>query len=230
MGVEASPATVAEVIDRLQQIGSALPPGDGVRAFNLMYLVTTQQVDAAIAGARFADPQFMTRLDVVFANLYLDALAGDPSDPGRTPRAWRALIEARTRPGIRQLQFAIAGMNAHINYDLARALVLTAEELGGEPGSDGRRADFLAINQVLAQTQPMVRRELLTGAFAAIDEALGDEDDRVAMWGIEKAREFAWATAQALWAVRGTPVAISLTEGLDRMVEMTSRLLLRVEA
>lgn len=223
-----SVGSVAEVIQRMEQLDSTLPAGDGVRAFNLMYLVTTRQVDAALAGARFADPEFLARLDVVFANLYLDALAGHEVDPGRTPRCWRALIDARTRPGTCQLQFAIAGMNAHINYDLARALVLTAEELGGDPGAGGRRSDFLAINRVLAQTQPMVRRELLTGPLAEFDEALGDGDDRVAMWGIEKAREFAWATAQTLWAVRGTDVAVSFTEGLDRMVEMTSRLLLRV--
>ena len=82
----------------MQQLSSAMPAGDGVRAFNEMYLVTTRQVDAAIGGAQFADPEFMARLDVVFANLYLNALelhartrldpraAGRPSSrPGRDP-------------------------------------------------------------------------------------------------------------------------------------------------
>jgi len=72
----------------------------------------------------------------------------------------------------------------------------------------------------------MVKRELLTGPFAAVDEALGDQDDRVGTWGIEQAREFAWTTAQTLWAIRGTPVERPFTDGLDRMVQMTSRLLL----
>ncbi len=217
---------VADVISRLEQVSAALPPGDGVRAFNEMYLVTTRQVDAALAGAQFADPQFMVRLDVVFATLYLQALDLDAADPTRSPRSWGALFEARARPGISPLQFAVAGMNAHINYDLARALVLTAREVGG--GLDpGRRADFLAVNLVLGRTQPMVRRELLTGPFAALDEALGEHDDRVSLWGIEAAREFAWSTAQTLWAVRGTAVEDTFTEGVDRMVELTSRLILR---
>ncbi len=218
--------SVADVIDRMQSLSAAMPPGDGVRAFNEMYLVTTRQVDAAIAGSQFADPEFMVRLDVVFANLYLNALDLHAADPTRSPRSWGALFEARARPGISQLQFAVAGMNAHINFDLARSLVLTGQEFGGDLDA-GRRADFQAVNRVLGSTQPLVRRELLTGPFAALDQALGEHDDRVSMWGIEAAREFAWSTAQTLWAVRGTPVEDTFTRGLDRMVELTSRLILQ---
>ncbi len=218
--------TVGEVIARMQELSSMMPAGDGVRAFNEMYLATTRQVEAAIGEAQFADPAFTARLDVVFANLYLDALDRHSSDPTRAPRSWEALFEARARPGVSQLRFAVAGMNAHINFDLARALVLTMHEFGG--GLDaGRRADFQAVNRVLERTQPMVRRELLTGPYATLDDALGDHDDRVSLWGIEAAREFAWSTAQTLWTVRGTVIEASFTEGLDRMVELTSRLILQ---
>ncbi len=227
VGPEPAPLqTVADVIARMEGLSAGMPVGDGVRAFNEMYLVTTRQVDAAIAGARFADAEFMTRLDVNFANLYLIALAQHDAGSDTSSRSWRALFDARARPGISQVQFAIAGMNAHINYDLPRALVLTAREFGGEL-DEARRTDYLAVNRVLAQTQPMVKRELLTGPFALLDEGLGERDDRVAMWGIEQAREFAWATAQTLWAVRGTRVESAFTDRLDRMVELTSRLLLR---
>jgi hypothetical protein len=218
--------TLAEVIDRMQQLSSTLPAGDGVRAFNEMYLVTTRQVAAALEEAQFADPEFMARLDVVFANLYLNALDLYGSDPGRAPRSWGALFEARASPGVSQLRFAVAGMNAHINFDLCRALVITMYEFGGALDA-GRRADFQAVNRVLERTQPMVRRELLTGPYAALDDALGDRDDQVSLWGIEAAREFAWSTAQTLWAVRGTAVEGSFTEGLDRMVQLTSRLILK---
>ena len=226
-GPEPAPLnSIADVIDRMERLSSAMPPGDGVRAFNEMYLVTTRQVAAALGGAQFADPAFMTRLDVVFANLYLHALDLHDADRSRTPRSWAALFDARARPGISQLQFAVAGMNAHINFDLSRALVLTAQEVGGALDA-GRRADFQAVNRVLGITQPMVRHELLTGPFATLDQALGEHDDRVSLWGIEAAREFAWSTALTLWAVRGTPVEDAFTQGLDRMVELTSRLVLQ---
>ena len=48
----------------------------------------------------------------------------------------------------------------------------------------------------------------------------------MAVWGIERAREFAWATAQILWAVRGTPIEAAFADRLDRMVELTSQLTL----
>jgi len=220
--------TVAEVIVRMEALSAGLPPGDGVRAFNQMYLVTTRHVEAAIVGSQFADAAFLARLDVVFANLFLRAVELHAADPGRTPRCWRALVDARARPGISQLQFAVAGMNAHINYDLARALVMTAQETGGGLGAR-RRADYQAINKVLALTQPIVKQELLTGPFALLDHALGDEDDRVGLWGIARAREFAWTTAQTLLVLRGTAFEGSFTEGVDAMVELSSLLLLTPE-
>lgn len=220
-------ASVGDVIDRMREVSAGLPLGDGVRAFNEMYLVTTEHVRTALDGARFADPAFMGRLDVVFAGLFLQALATDDWAPSRVPSAWRALIAARARPGISQLQFAVAGMNAHINYDLPRALVLTAREFGGGLPDDGpRRADYLAINEVLSRTQPAVKHALLTGAFAAVDGALGEHDDRAEVWGIARAREFAWASGQTLWALRGTPVEATFTGSLDRIVGMSSKLLL----
>jgi hypothetical protein len=221
------PTQVEDVIDRMQQIAATLPTGDGVRAFNEMYLLTTQQVSRAIDTRTFADPAFMARLDVVFADLYLDALRDNAANPRRVPRCWRVLFEARGRPAISLLQFAIAGMNAHINHDLALALVRTAAEFGGDLDSAGPwRADYLVINRVLAQTQPIVKRQLLVGPVAEVDRALGDEDDRVSLWGIERAREFAWSTAEALWAVRGTPVETGLTSAVDRAVELSSKLIL----
>ena len=46
------------------------------------------------------------------------------------------------------------------------------------------------------------------------------------MWGIKSAREFAWSTAQAQWAVRGTFIERSHDEALDQVVELSSHLLL----
>jgi hypothetical protein len=218
--------TVASVVARMEEISRALPVGDGVRAFNEMYLATTRNVAEAIRDQQFADPRFMAALDVVFANLYLRALDLATSDPSQAPRSWHPLFEARGLRSVSQLQFAIAGMNAHINYDLPRALVLTAQQLGGGL-DDRRRGDFLAINEILERTQPTVQEQLLTGPLALVDTALGSHDDRVAAWGIRRAREFAWATAQTLWDVRGSLVVSSFEAGIDRMVGLASRLLLQ---
>jgi hypothetical protein len=117
-------------------------------------------------------------------------------------------------------------MNAHISYDLPRALVATVRELGGDLEDGGRREDFLAVNDVLARTQPIVKEVLLSGPFAAVDEAMGDLDDRLGMWAIETAREAAWLSARALWVLGDASMRRRYEQALDRMVEATSRVLL----
>ena len=130
-GPPASPApatSVAEVIAHMETIGAAVPAADGLACFNGMYLDVTRQVNSRLGQGFFADPDFMTRLDVTFANLYF-AAAGAAGDPAAAPLAWRPLMELRAEPGIEPIQFALAGMNAHINHDLPLAMVSTCAAL-----------------------------------------------------------------------------------------------------
>src|SRR5438105_2592028 len=108
-----SPSSVAEVVARMESSVSALPRGDGVAWFTRLYLAVTEGVQARLAGVTFADPRFLARLDVVFADLFFSALES-ASDPARMPRAWAPLVESRAARGIAPLQFAFAGMSAHI--------------------------------------------------------------------------------------------------------------------
>src|SRR5688572_14639476 len=100
-------------------IDELLPDDDGLKWFNRLYLRVTVSVRKAVEGATFRDPEFLGALDVVFANLYFDALiAGDGA-----PAAWQPLLGARHERGIARIQFALAGMNAHINRDLPLGIV-----------------------------------------------------------------------------------------------------------
>lgn len=219
-------ATIADVIAGMESISTTLPAGDGVRAFNDMYLETTRQVGRALAEQGFGDAGFMDRLDVRFAELYFGALQAHGQDPDAAPRCWSALFDARAMPGTHPLQFAIAGMNAHITYDLPRALVMTVQEFGGDLDDGVRRSDFVAVNEVLARTQPIIKDRLLSGPFADLDDALGDLDDCVGMWAIEAAREMAWGTSRILWALRDSAAAVRYVRVLDHAVAMSSRVML----
>ncbi len=213
------PATIADVIARMRAIDSELPRHDGVACFTRLYLAVTDAVEKA---GGFASPEFLARLDVRFANLYFEALV----DP---PRAWVPLLEARTRPKVAAIQFALAGMNAHINRDLPVALVETCSELGLELRQNGpEHTDFLAVNGLLVETEARVKRELLTGDLAIADAALGELDDVVAMWNVERARDAAWTNAEALWSLRSSPaLADGFLLALDRLVGFAGRGLLR---
>jgi hypothetical protein len=221
------PRTVDDAVSLMESIDAILPPRDGVACFNRLYLETTRNVRGAIANARFEDPAFLARLDVVFAGLYFDAIRRDLAEPGSASRAWTALIACRDRPRTHPLQFALAGMNAHINFDLPRALVMTTRELGGtvEMGSP-RHRDFEAVNRVLAETEAAVKRVFLQGHVAELDEAMGQVDDRVALWSIARARDAAWTQGETLWFVRDTPLAPALTTSLDRTIGLVGRALL----
>jgi Family of unknown function (DUF5995) len=227
--VEAKPATrIAEVVGRMQAIVAALPAGDGIRTFTGLYLAVTEAVDETAAQA-FEDTQFVRWLDVVFANLYFAALRNALFAAGPVPKAWAPLIEAQDRPGVLPLQFALAGMNAHINRDLPLALVATCEARRVElrRGSPQER-DFQRINPLLRLVEGRVKQELVTEALRDFDVALGDVDDVIAMWNVERAREAAWTHAEALWAIRGlSGLRDHFAETLDRLVGFAGRGLMR---
>ena len=223
------PGRVDDVVERLRAVEDALPERDGVRAFTALYRAVTEAVDERVRPGMFADARFTRRLDVVFANLYLRALRAHVLGPKRPPRAWAALFEARSRRGVASIQFALAGMNAHINRDLPVALVETCRALDIRPVRGcPQHADFRAIDPLLAETEAKVRADFATGLVGWADEALGELDSVVAMWNVRKARAAAWVNGETLWAVRDLPFAgARFVVTLDRLVGLASRGLLR---
>jgi hypothetical protein len=216
--------TIAEAIARMRAIDAALPTNDGVAWFTKLYLRVTEAVEAQLAEARgIRNPAFLARLDVVFANLYFDALGR-----AAAPKAWAPLIEARAAKGIAPIQFALAGMNAHINRDLPVALVATCEELGIDlEHAKPEHADFRRVNALLEKTEREVKVWFSTGFVGIADSALGDVDDRIAMWDVARARDAAWVQAQTLWALRPLPaLQRRFLATLDRVVGFAGRGLL----
>ena len=196
--------TIDDVISTMRAIDRALPANDGVKWFNLLYLGVTEAVGAD--ANRWEDWPFLTRFDVVFAALYFDAIVSWEQDRAKTPHAWRPLFKARYEAGRAPIQFALAGMNAHINHDLAIALDRMAAVDGGFPSRDGARfRDFTRVNDVLEQMESLLRERLTTGLAGAIDRAWGDLDSVIVMWNVRQAREAAWTNGELLWHLRPTP-------------------------
>lgn len=225
------PTTVPEVISRLHEIEAAASAKDGVGCFARLYREVTEDVDATLASQSFADAPFMQSLDVCFAGLFLMALAAFESDPTKAPSAWRPLFERRSERGIAPLQFALAGMNAHINRDLPVALVTTCGSLHVDLAErTPQHGDFERVNLLLAQVETRIKRLYVTGWLATLDRLvhrIHRIDDVAAMWDIARARDAAWTNAQALWSLRDDPpVAADFVASLDRMVGLAGRGLL----
>lgn len=90
-------ASVTEVVDRLREIGAALPATDGVAVFNRLYLTVTEAVRHRLGGSYFTDPAAMAELDAVFAGRYLLAVAADAAGQEPPPAGGRCSRCAPTR-------------------------------------------------------------------------------------------------------------------------------------
>jgi len=218
------PATVPEVVKRMHAIAAELPAGDGVGVFNQMYATVTEMVaDQLKTGGVFHDDAFMADLDVRFAQLWFAAY--DSGD--HVPRAWAPLFEARSHPGVLPIQFALAGMNAHIEHDLPVAVVATCVARGRTPCSPGVRDDYEQINDLLASVEAGIRRSFENTLEKRIDDHLGPTAHLVSSWSIDVAREVAWVNARNLWELRRVPALFDAYESaLAQTVGMASRLLL----
>jgi len=200
-------ATITEVVDIMEMLDRELADADGLWWFNRLYLRVTLAVRSAVTTTTFRDPAFLERLDVVFANLYFDAVASGDTDPLAAPSAWRPLFESRHQRGISSIQFALAGMNAHINRDLPAGIVAAYLATDGAPGqTSARHADFDRVNDLLETVEAQIKVEFSTGLVGLVDSVAGDVDDAVAMWKVRAARETAWTNAEVLWALRTSPV------------------------
>jgi hypothetical protein len=219
---------IDDVLARLQEIDAALPAADGVACFNKLYLATTANVIAAANSGVFGGVRFVQTLDVAFGNLYFAALKANEVEARDTPRAWRALFGARARTDVAPIQFALAGMNAHINRDLPVALVRTFQGLKREPSPTSQEyEDYLRVNGVLAATEATVKEQYLTPLLHSLDRMFDGVDDVAAIWSIGEARGAAWVNAEALWRLRDwSALASDYLDALDGMVGFAGRGLL----
>ena len=193
-------ATFAELLERMAAIDQALPATDGVACFNRMYRLVIESVQAHVTRWLL----WRSGLDRAawtssFANLYLSAPRLPTED---APRAWAAAGGAPRRPARAPLQFALAGMNAHINHDLPVAVVKASADLGTSPD----RARTTPTSS--ASTAPRRRPSRSSASpsrmrcCSALDRTVPGLQDVVANFNMVKARETAWANAETLWALK----------------------------
>jgi hypothetical protein len=165
---EAVDRVVRQMDERLDGMQSAPH-----RFFLGTYLRTTAAVGTAIDAAAFEDPAWVEEWDVRFAELYLDAL--DAQQAGRrdaVPRPWRLAFDAP--PELPPLRHVLLGINAHVNYDLAQALlaVISDADFGDPALMQRRRRDHERIDAVLSSRVGAEDAELSASGKALLDRVL----------------------------------------------------------
>jgi hypothetical protein len=225
------PETIPEVLAQMQAIDALVVDGDGLKWFNWLYWQVTQAVQARVqAPGGFADPALLAALDVQFARLYFDALCRSLSNQ-TTPDCWQTLFDRRADTSLGRIQFAMAGMNAHINHDLTMAVVATCTAAdSGTPASLGPQHatvqynDYTALNTTLDSLIEMARATLHLRLLGDALPAVSPLEDTLAGWSMSAAREAAWNNAELLWRLRGeTLFATAFLDSLDGLTAVVGK-------
>ena len=196
-------ATIAEVAERLGEVyeyartTSTAGDDDGIACFSGLYRTITRTID----NTPYEDRAFLERLDLEFARRYFVALKAYAVDRTSAPGPWKLLFDARSHPRIERVQFAAAGVNAHINYDLADALLGTFPDF---PPNDARRRDYDTVDKAFKKHMDGLR-EYYDAPFG---ESIWDKTalDRLAnLIGsmlVRGTRANAWNDAMRVWEAR----------------------------
>jgi hypothetical protein len=214
-------ATIEDVIRTMQRIDGLLADTDGLKWFNRLYLMVTQEIDQQPPAGGWKDTAWLTRLDVVFAGLYFKAVADFLIGSTATASSWNALLQARYQVGVDRIQFALAGMNAHINHDLALALLETDRQMNIVPSyASPQHVDYESVNELLDKLTPAALEMLATGVLGQLAQDTGKIGRILAFWNICSARDLAWDFADHL---RGMNV-VAKEAGMLAQDQMTGAL------
>ena len=225
--VQATPQTIAGVLQTLQAIETTCIDGDGLKWFNWLYLEVTQAVEARVAGGGFTDSGWLVQLDVQFARLYFSALKSYLSGQA-TSGCWQVLFTGRSQGAIARIQFALAGINAHINHDLPEAIVATCRITGTTPDRGGTNySDYTALNSTLDSLIESAKHTLNVRLPGGALPPISYLEDTLAAWNVSAARESAWQNAEHLWQLRSIPLlASSFMDVLDGFTTVIGKALL----
>jgi hypothetical protein len=187
------PSTIEDVIDHLDRIiHHSLKHNSRLGYFPALYRKVTIEVREKIAEGYFDDNARMEKLDVVFANRYLEAYYqyqnGEPSTLSWTlsfekSRSWNPMV----------VQHLLLGMNAHISLDLG----IAAAEVSKGKDIQLLHSDFMKINEILASLVDHVQWQLakMWPLLKPIDWIAGKLDEKLAIFAMDIARDAAWQVA-----------------------------------
>jgi hypothetical protein len=216
--------TIDEVLAGMDAvIADARERGDRRGYFAVLYRKVTAKVKEGVEAGFFDDGERMVRLDCLFADRYLDAIAA--ADAGRTPRrSWELTFDAgeRWRPLI--LQHLLIGINAHINLDLG---IAAARCSPGDELPDLRR-DYDRVNAILAAMIATIQEDLqqVSPWLRWLDRFGARTQTELIRFSTVAARAGAWRFATSLAATEPSRWDAAIAER-DRRVADVGQLVLR---
>jgi Family of unknown function (DUF5995) len=152
------PDTIDDVLRNLDQIIDwAKEAQDGIGYFAVLYRRITLAIRDAVNDGTFVDGARIERLDVAFAKRYFNALNAYfyPDEFDGLTLPWQVAFVGDQNHQAIILQHMLAGLNAHISFDLGLALLTVA---GDWP--DDLRTDYDRVNVLLCKQIPGINKEV----------------------------------------------------------------------
>jgi hypothetical protein len=212
--------TIDEVIAQLDEImARSRRENSRLGFFAALYRQVTIKVKDDIASGRFDDGARMERLDVIFANRYIETVQrfrlGEP-----VSKSWQVAFEAATSWRFLILQHLLLGINAHINLDLgaAAAQVCPGEKL------PALKRDFSEINALLAELLDKVQQQIdaVSPWLGLLDRIAGKADEVIFNFSLNKARAAAWKFAEQLANLPSAQQLPAIQEHDDKIARLAN--------
>ncbi|OIK10340.1 hypothetical protein BIV60_21570 [Bacillus sp. MUM 116] len=201
-GILGNARTIDEVIWQLDQIiAMSMQTKNKIGYFASLYRMVTVRVKEGILKNEFENGARMERLDVCFANFYLNAL-NDYLNGKPTSISWQVAFRCSQKRRPIVLQHLLLGINAHINLDLGIAAAMTCKNLDILTLHD----DFMKINSILASLVDEVRSDLdyISPWIGFLDRIDQNSSKAIINFSLVKARNYAWDFALKLAAAKET--------------------------
>ena len=188
--------TIDEVVFYLNKIvEEAKTDNNPLGYFAALYRKVTLRVKEGVLNGEFENGERMEKLDVVFANRYLEAYHRYANNNSLS-KSWQVAFYEADNYWIIVLQHILFGINAHINLDLG---IVSAQTVQGNSLVDLKN-DFEKINDILSELVGQVQEELseIWPTLKKILLITGKIDDFMIDFSMKKARDGAWEFANQL--------------------------------
>ncbi len=168
---------------------------DPLGYFAVLYQKVTLKIKEGIENDFFDDGERMVKLDVLFAERYLNAYYAYQKEETVTA-SWEGVLVLSKNYWPIVLQHLLVGMNAHINLDLG----IAAAAISRNKNIDDLEDDFKRINEILALLVNEVQDDLsrIWPSLKKILQSTRKVDDFLIDFSMELAREGAWRFAK-IW-------------------------------
>jgi hypothetical protein len=187
-------STIGEVIERLDAIiDHSIKTRNRQGYFAALYRRVTAAVKEKIAEKYFDDNSRMEKLDIIFANRYLEAQHQWTNNQSCS-KSWELVFKTCKSWSPLVIQHLFVGMNAHIGLDLGIAAATVQPE-----NIESLKDDFDKINVILNELTDVVQDELaeIFPLLKVVDFLAGGIDEKIAGFAMGIARDAAWDVALA---------------------------------